>query len=168
MSGPSFFKRGGIAVALVFLLCGALYGGVDNGTAGDNKAKLVGKGPIVITSLGLSADKKANRAVFEGSVVARTNKMTLYADRMTVQYAEGGGIEVIDAEGHVRLAKDAQVITSGKARYLEAEKKVIFTETPRAVDGGNIVTGTRMIYLVEEDRSIVENSKVFLEQKKNR
>jgi lipopolysaccharide export system protein LptA len=47
---------------------------------------------------------------------------------------------------------------------MAAEQKIVFTGNPRAVEGSNVITGTKMIYLIAEDRSIVENSKVFLEQ----
>jgi lipopolysaccharide export system protein LptA len=45
------------------------------------------------------------------------------------------------------------------------EDKVIFTGEPRAVDGENVVTGTKMKFFIKEDRSYVENSKVFLNNK---
>ncbi|MCL5024118.1 MAG: lipopolysaccharide transport periplasmic protein LptA [Nitrospirae bacterium] len=122
------------------------------------------KGPVVITSATLTADNKARTALFEGSVVARTETMKIHADRMLVFYAEDGRITKIEADGNVRLIKGERVITAAKATYLAAEEKVIFDGQPKAVEGRNIVTGTRMIYLMKEDRSLVENSKVFMER----
>lgn len=136
------------------------------GVPASKKENLTGKGPITITSEALSSDKKANKAFFEGNVVARTEKMTLYSDRMTVYYTEGGGeVHRIEAEGNVRLVKDKQVITSGRALYLQSEQTVVFTENPKAVENGDVVIGTKMTYFVDEERSIVENSRVFLERK---
>lgn len=126
--------------------------------------RVLGKGPVVITSERLSADNRANTALFEGSVVARTEEITLYADHMLVFYSEKGDVEKIEAGGAVRLVKGNQVLTAGKALYLAAKQEVIFTENPKAVKGGSVVTGARIIYLIDEDRSIVENSKVFLER----
>lgn len=133
------------------------------GTAGE---KPPGHGPVEITSSTLSADNKANTALFEGSVVAKTREITLYSDRMTVFYSEDGMVEKIKAEGSVKLIKGEQVVTSGKAVYFAAQQKVVFTDNPRAVKGGNVIAGSKMTYLIEDDRSLVENSKVFLEQKK--
>jgi len=125
------------------------------------------KGPIVITSETLSTDNKVRTALFEGSVVAKSEDMTLYADRMIVYYAEQTGkVTRIDAEGRVRLVKKDLIVTSKVAEYFAEEDKVIFTGEPKAVEKGNVVTGTKMTYLLKEDRSIVENSRVLLENKR--
>ena len=122
----------------------------------------LGARPIEITSSTLQADNRADTALFEGSVVAKTGEMTLYADRMTVFYSEDGTVEKIEAKGGVKLVKDSQVVTSGKAVYLAGERKAIFTDNPRGVKGGNVVTGSKMIYLLDDNRFLVEDSKVFL------
>lgn len=127
--------------------------------------ELTGKGPIVITSDMFSAEGKSNIAVFEGNVVAKTGDMTLRSDRMTVKYSGGGKVEEIEAEGNVSLVKGDRVITSGKAVYIDQDRKIVFTEEPRATEGENVVTGSRMTYMIDEDRSMVENSKVFIKQK---
>lgn len=127
------------------------------------------KGPIVITSQTLFSDNKARTALFEGSVVAKTENMTLYSDKMLVYYAEGSGnVTKIAAEGRVKLVKKDLVVTSRFANYFAEEEKVIFTGEPKAVEKGNIITGTKMTYLMKEDRSIVENSRVLLENKKGK
>lgn len=122
------------------------------------------KGPIVITSSALTADNKANTALFEGSVIAKTDDMTIYSDRMLVHYSEKGKMIKIEAEGHIKLIKDERVITSDAAVYFADEDKVVFTGQPKAMEGNNTVSGTKMIFLIKEDRSIVENSKVFIER----
>ncbi|GAB4388156.1 MAG: lipopolysaccharide transport periplasmic protein LptA [Thermodesulfovibrionales bacterium] len=124
------------------------------------------RGPVVITSRSLSADNRTNTAVFEGDVVAKTGDVVLHADRMKVQYLpEGGGVSLIEAEGGVKLVRGDRVVTSGRATYYGDERKIIFTEEPRAVQDGNVITGSRMTYLIDEDRSIIEDSKVFLQEK---
>lgn len=132
-------------------------------TVANGEDRLIGsKGPIVITSMTLTADNKARTALFEGSVVARSENMTLYSDKMLVFYTEAGKITKIEAEGHIKLIKGDRVITSESAIYLSEEEKVIFTGEPRAMEGNSVVTGTKMIYLLKDDRSIVENSKVII------
>jgi len=127
------------------------------------------KGPIVITSETLSADNKAHTALFEGSVVAKTENMTLYSDRMLVYYAEQtGNVTKIEAEGKVRLVKKDLVVTSKEATYFADEEKAIFTGEPRAVEKGNVITGTKMTHMLKDDRSFVENSRVLLENKKGK
>jgi len=122
--------------------------------------------PTIITSESLTADNKAKTALFTGSVVAKKGDTTLYADRMLVYYIEGGSgsnIDKIDAEGNVKFIRGDRVVTSGKLMYFAGnEERAIFTESPRAVEGKNVVTGTKMTYYMKDDRSLVENSKVFM------
>jgi lipopolysaccharide export system protein LptA len=144
-----------------------LFSAIDSFSAEQQKAKL--RGPVTVTSESLTADNKSHTAFFDGNVVAKTNDITIYADRMLVFYNESGGeITKIDATGNVKLLKDNRVIFAGQAVYFADEDKVVFTGEPRAVDGDNVVTGSKMTYFVTEDRSLVDNSKVFLKNKKDR
>lgn len=127
------------------------------------------KGPITITSELLTADNKAHTALFEKSVIARTTTMTMYADKMLVQYSgETGHVVRIDVTGSVKVTTADRVITSGEAVYFADEEKIVFTGDPKAVAGGNVVTGKKMVYLMNEDRFLVEGSKVFLPSPKKR
>jgi len=153
-------KRLFIISFLFVILCSS------NSFSESSKEKV--KGPIVVTSETLLADNKANTALFEKNVIARTTDMTLYADKMLVYYTENGGdITKIEANGHTKLLKNSRIITSKEATYFSKEDKVIFTGEPRAVDGENVVTGTKITYFITDDRSFVENSKVFLKNKKD-
>lgn len=132
----------------------------------DDKTKKI-KGPITITSETLTADNQARTALFEKSVIARTTDMTIYADRMLVYYAkDAGNVTRIDASGSVRVVTGNRAITSEEAVYYAGEEKIVFTGEPRAVEDDNVVTGKKMTYLMNEDRFLVEGSKVFLTNKK--
>ena len=121
------------------------------------------KGPIVITSEKLTADNQAHTALFERSVVARNAGTILYADRMLVySNKDSGEVTKIDATGAVKMIKDKRVITSQEATYYAEGEKVIFTGDPKAVEDGNVMTGKKMTYLMNEDRFLVDDSKVFL------
>ncbi len=151
----------------VLLLCGFLFSlllSLCASSYGEEKL-FESKGPITITSEKLTADNKARTALFEGSVVAKTETTTIYSDRMLVYYAESGKVTKIEATGHVKLVKGDRVITSDAATYYaEDPERVIFTGSPRAVEGKNVITGAKMTYFMKDDRSIVENSKVFMEK----
>ncbi len=126
------------------------------------------KGPITVTSETLTADNKQHTALFEKKVIAKTSDMTIHADWMLVYYNEqGGDVTKIEAKGNVKVYRDAKVITSKEATYFADEEKVVFTGSPRAVDGENVVTGTKIIYFTKDDRSFVENSKVILKNKQD-
>jgi len=130
-----------------------------------------GKVPTIITSRTLSADNKARTALFEGNVIVKKGEMTMFADKMLVYYAEeksGSNIKKIDAEGNVKLIKGDRVVTARFAVYFaEPQEHIVFTGEPRATEGENVVTGTKMTNFIKDDRSIVENSKVFLVEKKS-
>lgn len=128
------------------------------------KDKDIIKGPIVITASTLSADANSNTAVFEGSVVAQTEDLTLESDKMTVYYTSEGAVEKIDAEGNIKLTKEDRVLTSSRATYIANEAKITFTGEPKAVEGPNIITGSKIIYFIDQNRSIVHNSKVYIKQ----
>lgn len=127
------------------------------------------KGPITVTSETLTADNRAHTALFEKNVVVKTSDMTMSADRMLIHYKEGGGeVTKIEADGNVRLFRETRAITSRSAVYYAEEDKVVFTGDPRAVDGDNVITGSKMTYHIKEDRSNIEHSKVFLKNRKDR
>lgn len=133
--------------------------------------KAAAKEPTVITSERLTTDNTAKTALFEVNVVAKKGDMTLFADKMLVSYSEergGSNIKKIDAEGNVKLVRGARVVTSRAATYFAApEEHVVFTGEPRASEGENVVTGTKMTYYMSSDNSVVENSKVFLVERKD-
>lgn len=122
-----------------------------------------GKGPIVITSSTLSAD--ANTALFEGSVVAKTADITMHSDRMLVFYSADGKVVKIEAEGNVRLIRGEKVVTSDNALFIAGEEKIVLTGEPKAVEGGNVVTGSKITYMIKDNRYLIEDSRVILRQK---
>ena len=150
--------KGMICLVSIFFIFSILIG---NALSAEAVKKI--KGPIVITSEKLTADNQAHTALFERSVVARTEETILYADRMLVYSdKDSGDVTKIDATGAVKMIKDKRVITSREATYYAEGEKVIFTGDPKAVEDGNVMTGKKMTYLMNEDRFLVDDSKVFL------
>lgn len=118
---------------------------------------------IVITSESLLADRNLNTAVFEGSVIAKSDRMELSARKMTAYYGEAGAISNIVAEGSVKLVRGLQVLTSSRAIYEVSDHRFVFTGNPMAMDGTNVLIGNAIIYYLDEERIMVEGSKVFIE-----
>lgn len=122
--------------------------------------------PIIVTSKSLSADNKDKTATFEGSVLAKRGDVFLYSDKMKIYYGnegEQGNITKIEAEGGVRLVRNKSILTATSALYLAMpEEMVIFTGQPRATDGNNVITGSKITYYIKDDRSVVEDSKVII------
>jgi lipopolysaccharide export system protein LptA len=125
-----------------------------------------GKKPIIITSESLTADSKNSTAIFEGSVVAKTEDITMYSDKMTVYYDNSRNkVEKIHALGHVKVNKEEKAIFSDEATYIEKDNKIIFTGNPKAVDGENVISGTQIIFYLNDDRAEVQSSRVVLQNK---
>ena len=124
---------------------------------------MTSKGPVTVTSRTLSADQKARQALFEGDVIARSEEMTMYSDRMLVTYGEKGGIEHMVSDGSVKLIKGGRVITSGKAEYFRDEDKIIFSINPKVVEGKTVITGTTIVYYPNEERTTVSESRVLID-----
>lgn len=124
------------------------------------------KEPIVITSDTLTADNKNSTAVFEGSVVAKTSDITIYSDKMTVLYDDSESrVKEIHAVGNVKVNNRERAMFSDEAIYIDDEEKIIFTGNPKAIEGGNMISGTRIIFFLKEDRAVVEESRVILQNK---
>ncbi|MBI4682203.1 MAG: hypothetical protein HY757_03785 [Nitrospirae bacterium] len=128
-----------------------------------NKAE---KTPVVITSQTLTADNKTNTAIFEGTVLAKTDDIEIYSDKMTVFYDNAESkVKRIHAVGNVKVHKAERALFSDEAVYIEDEKKIIFSGNPKAVEGENVISGTRIIFYLQDDRAVVDGSRVVLQNK---
>jgi lipopolysaccharide export system protein LptA len=171
-----FFIRGGCLiqaffVPALFLMLLAAPVKADDSKTGDTKPQdtqteesvMTSKGPITVTSRTLSADQKSRQALFEGDVIARNEAMTMCSDRMLVKYGEKGGVEHMTSEGSVKLIKGGRVITAGKAEYFRDGDKIIFSINPKVVEGKTVITGTIIVYHLNDERTEVSESKVLID-----
>jgi len=124
------------------------------------------KKPVVITAKTMDADNLANKALFVGDVVAKSDGVTVYADRMEVFYSEDSGqIIRIEYEGSVRMIKDKRSIVAERATYYGDEEKIDFRGDPRILEGDNLVTGSKIFYYPSKDRLVVKDSRVYMHNK---
>ncbi len=153
---------------LTFYACIAIFLSAINGNSFAEQKKGA-KEPVTITSQILTADNKARKAIFEGSVKAVKGGIALYSDKMTVYYQDektGSSIKKIDVEGNIKLIKGDRVITSDFAQYFsDADERVIFTGEPKATDGQSVITGSKMTYFFKNDLYVVENSRVLMQDR---
>lgn len=112
--------------------------------------------PITIKSNELSADNKGKTAVFSGKVVARQGDITIYADRITINYAEKkGDVEKIEASGNVRIVQQNKIGTAALAVYDSRDGRITLTGNPRVMQGTDSISGKVITYYVDDDRSVV-------------
>jgi lipopolysaccharide export system protein LptA len=83
----------------------------------------------------------------------RSEVLTAYVDPETKQMNQ------IIAEGKVNATQGDRMATGEKAVFDDKSKTVTLTGNPIMRQGNNQVTGVKVIYFTEQDRSVVEGDK---------
>lgn len=115
------------------------------------------KDPIFITSDWMEVDQKKNTITYKGRVVTVQSEMTMRSETLTAYYdPEMKQMKQIIAEGKVNATQGNRVATGQKAVFDDQAKTVTLTGSPMMRQGNSQVSGVKIVYFVEQDRSIVE------------
>lgn len=115
------------------------------------------KQPINITSDSMEAETKANKVTFKGNVVARQKDMTITSSELTATYTDDGKeLREVLATGNVRITQQDKIAVADSALFLNTERKIVLTGNPKVWQGKDLVSGEKIIYYLDEDRTIVE------------
>ncbi len=118
------------------------------------------KGPIHIVSNRLDADNKKRIITFSGHVVVKRSTLTLTCDKLTVQYSQkGGGISQITAVGNVIIKQPPRSATCQKAVFYQKTNKAALIGNPILSEGKNQVTGSKVTFFLDSDKTIIEGGK---------
>jgi lipopolysaccharide export system protein LptA len=118
------------------------------------------RAPIDITSDTVEASQKENSVTFKGNVVAKQEDITLYANTVVVYYnPDTKKLKEIMAVGNVRIVQLDRRATGQKATFQQDANKVTFEGDAVLREGENVIRGERIIYYVDEGRSVVEGGK---------
>jgi lipopolysaccharide export system protein LptA len=118
------------------------------------------RAPIDIVSDTVEANQKENTVTFKGNVVAKQEDTTLYANTLVIRYgAETKKLKEIMAIGNVKIVQLDRRATGQKATFYEEENKVILDGEAVVREGENEIRGERVIFYVNEERSLVEGGK---------
>jgi lipopolysaccharide export system protein LptA len=118
------------------------------------------RGPIDITSDSVEYDQKQNSITFKGNVVAKQEDSTLYANTMVVHHdPESKKLKTIVATGNVKIVQLERRATGHRATFDQDENKIILEGDAVVREGDNVVRGERVIYYMNEERSVVEGGK---------
>lgn len=103
--------------------------------------------PVEVASDSLSVNQGDGSAVFTGNVVIGQGEMRLSADKVTVEYAEGGQnrIRSLHAEGGVTLVSGADAAEAREAVYDVEAGNVTMTGDVVLTQGRNALTGDRVV-----------------------
>jgi lipopolysaccharide export system protein LptA len=115
------------------------------------------KDPIYITSDWMEVDQKKNTITYKGSVVMVQADMTMRSEALTAHYdPEMKRVDQIIAQGKVNATQGDRVATGEKAVFDDKAKTVTLSGNPVMRQGNNQVSGTRVIYFIEQDRAVAE------------
>lgn len=121
--------------------------------------------PIHVTANKLEADIKGKKVTFKDAVRAVQGDITITCRIMTIFYTDGqnSGVEgsqdikEIVASGNVIITQKNREIKGDRAEYKNKERTIVINGNPvTAKEGSNVVSGGRMIFYLDEERSIVE------------
>ncbi len=116
--------------------------------------------PLHVTSLQMEADNKNMIITFTGNVVATQGEMIIHADATNVYYEktdEGNEVREIVATGNVKIQEGDRLATSEKAVFTNADQRIVLTGKPKVWQGKDMVSGDKIIVLLDEDKSFVES-----------
>lgn len=138
--------------------------GVDKGGKGLKYEKGFGftasRAPIYIDSDSLEADQKTNSFTYKGNVVAKQEDWTLYANTLTIVYDQNTKkLKEIVAVGSVKVVQLDRRFTGKKVTFDQDKNQVVLDGEAVVREGTNVIRGERIIYYVDEERSVVEGGK---------
>lgn len=116
--------------------------------------------PIHIISDRMEADRKKDTISFIGNVIVQQGDLYIYSENVTALYNENGKrIKEILAKGNVRLVQGDKIASSEEAFFNNTERTILLVGNARVWQGKNIISGERILYYIDEDKSIVEGKK---------
>jgi len=156
-----------VCSVFLFLASGMAQDRKAAGKGEDRKPKLdkpfgltSSKAPIDIASDTVEANQKQNIVTFQGNVIAKQENITLYASVLTIHYdSETKGIKMVVAIGNVKIVQLERRASGQKATFHQDQNKVVLEGEAVIREGENVIRGDRVIYYVEEERSVVEGGK---------
>lgn len=113
--------------------------------------------PIYITADWMEFDQIKNTITYKGRVVATQGDMTVRSETLTADYnPDMKQIKQIVAEGKVNATQGNRMATGDKAVFDDQAKTLTLTGDPIMRQGNSQISGSRVIYFVEQDKAVVE------------
>jgi len=133
------------------------------------------KDPIYITADWMEVDQNKNTITYKGRVVTIQADMTMRSEALIAYYdPETKQMKQIVAEGKVNATQRNRGATGEKAVFDAKSKTVTLIGNPVMRQGNSQVTGTKVVYYMDQDRAIAEGdgkvrvqATIFPEELKN-
>jgi lipopolysaccharide export system protein LptA len=147
-------------IAILFLILGFLIpgSGVSQGLL-DKGGKNNKDKPVEIVSDRMRSEEGGEKIIFSGNVIGTWGELTITSDILEIynsKETENQTDEIV-AIGNVIITKDKKRAKGDRAVYLDKLQKIILTGKPHATawEEKNIIEGKEMIFLLEQDRFVV-------------
>ena len=114
--------------------------------------------PIDFAADRIEVQDRADRAVFSGNVVVKQADLTMTAQRLTVAYSRGDGIEVerLDASGGVTVKSPSETARGQYAIYDTRERLITLIGNVSLVQGDSRINGGRLVINLDSGRAIMD------------
>jgi len=112
--------------------------------------------PVRVTADNFVVDQSTSLATFTGNVVVVRTDLTVWADKVVVEYGEGG-VEDIDsmvATGHVRLKTSDQDATGERATFDPDAQVLRLTGNVKVVNSAGTLSGPELTINLAEGTTV--------------
>lgn len=147
-------------IVILFLVIGFLNPGPGTAQGLMNKNTKGNEGkPVEINSERMRSEEGGKKIIFSGNVISTWGDLTITSDILEIYNSEEteDQADEIVAIGNVFITKDKKRAKGDRAVYLDKLQKIILTGKPHATawEEKNIIEGKEMIFLLEQDRFVV-------------
>jgi lipopolysaccharide export system protein LptA len=115
--------------------------------------------PIEIVSDRMRSEEGGEKIIFSGNVIGTWGELTITSDILEIYNSKEttNQTDEIVAIGNVIITKDKKRAKGDRAVYLDKLQKIILTGKPHATawEEKNIIEGKEMIFLLDQDRFVV-------------
>jgi len=112
--------------------------------------------PLDIEAAKLEVRQEQGEARFSGGVVVRQGLFTLRCSTILARYDKTGRLDMLEAEGEVRVEAEAWSAVAGRARYDRKAETLTLFGSPTLTRAKDVLRGERIVFWVAEKRMVVE------------
>jgi lipopolysaccharide export system protein LptA len=114
--------------------------------------------PVDVAADRIEVQDRADRAIFSGNVQVRQANLTLNAARLTVAYAQAGGIQIqrLDASGGVTVRSPSETARGQYAIYDLNSRLITMLGGVTLTRGESQVRGGRLVLDLDSGRAVVD------------
>ncbi len=122
--------------------------------------------PVDVTSDRIEVQDRADRAIFAGNVRVRQADLTMEAQRVTVAYSSGGGIQInrIEAAGGVVVRSPSETARGDFGIYDTDRKLITLIGEVQLIRGGSRVDGARLVIDLDSGRAVIDGGPAGVNQ----